>query len=302
MFVLRTAREVAAEAKGVDVTSITPEFELGPIRNQVVAELASRVASALVEQQVIDEPSDAAARMPLEDAIEGQELAAVAEAMTNAAVRVLISSRLDVPYDELETGLSFALDLGADSLTRVDLVLLLEETLEVSVPDDSMFLVQSVGDAELFAVLFDRTREEVVIALGEPARDLTFDTPLVAFGEEASSVALEAAARALGPGFTLPDCPCHTLKDVVRLAFLAEKLRRSLARAAGVEPRDLLTSTVPEQDLGIDAATTRSLIAELTASMDLGAASIEDGHSKSFGETLRTIAELSAEIVGGAPR
>lgn len=302
MFVLRTAREVAAEAKGVDVTSITPESDLGPVVEQVVGRLASRVASALVQQQVIDDPTEATARMPSAEDLESRDVATVAEAVTHAAVRILISSRLDVPYDEIEAVLSFALDLGADSLTRVDLVLLLEETLEVSVPDDSMFLVQSVGDAELFAVLFDRTREEVVIALGEPARDLTFDTPLVAFGEEASSVALKAAARALGPDLTLPDCPCHTLKDVVRLAFLSEKLRRSMAAAASIEPREILTSTVPERDLGLDAATTRNLITALTASMDLGAAPIDDGHGKPFGEILRTLAELSAEMVGGTPR
>lgn len=298
MFVLRTAREVAAARLGQPAGLVTPETKLGPEAPATLAQLYARAVDELVKEQVIGHASEAASCEPGAAQLAGDDVAAVADAVTRAAVRLIVGSRLDVPATELAPELNFALDLGADSLTRVDLVLLLEEALAVSVPDDSMFLVQTVGDAELFSVLFDRTREGVVIALGEPARDLTFDTPLARYGEAAPGVAIDAAARALGEGVALPDCDCQTLKDAVRLAFLAAKIRQALARATGAEPAGITGETVPERDLGLDAARTREILGELAASMDLGAGAVEGGHARPLVDTLRALVEATAE----APR
>ena len=302
MFVMHTAREVAAALVGEAVDTITPSTDLGDRAPEALERLAASVADTLVREQVLDGRAEAMRVMPKAVDLPSTEVASVAEVTTRAAVRLLISTRLDVPYEELRPELHFALDLGADSLTRVDLVLLLEETLDVSVPDDSMFLVQSVGDAELFATLFDRTREEVVLSLGEAARDLTFDTPLSRFGDSAARVALDAATKASSLGFSLPDCPCHTLKDAVRLAFLTEKLRIAVATAAGVDPGEVTAESVPERDFGLDSASTRSLIHELTSAMDLGLNPVGDGHSRPLIETVKALAELSADETGGTPR
>ena len=302
MFVLRTARDIAAARLGKPASLILPETSLGGDAPAVLAQLFARATGEMVREQVIGHSGEAAECEPRVEQLAGDDVASVSDAVTRAAVRLIVSSRLDVPTAELEPGLNFAIDLGADSLTRVDLVLLLEEALEVSVPDDSMFLVQTVGDAELFAVLFDRTREGVVMALGEAARDLTFDTPLARYGEAAPRVALDAAARALVPEIALPDCGCQTLKDAVRLAFLAEKLRRALALAAGVEPGSISGAAVPERDLGLDEARTRAVLAELAASMDLGAARVEGGHARPLIDTVRALAQATADSAGGAPR
>jgi len=139
------------------------------------------------------------------------DVATVAALATRAAVRLLLGYRLDVPAEELGSDLHLTYDLGADSLTRVDLVLLLEEALEVSVPDDSMSLVQSIGDAELFSVLFDRTREEIILTLGEAASELALDTPLEQFGDHDGRVAVAAAARAVGSELPSSKCCFSTL-------------------------------------------------------------------------------------------
>jgi acyl carrier protein len=295
VFVLRTAREVAAARLGQPAGLVTPETKLGPEAPAALARLYAVAADEMVKEQVIGHSSEAACCEPRAEQLAGDDVASVADAVTRAAVRLIVGSRLDVAASELEPGLNFALDLGADSLTRVDLVLLLEEALSVSVPDDSMFLVQTVGDAELFAVLFDRTREGVVIALGEQARDLTFDTPLHRYGEAAPRLALDAASRTLGEGIKLPDCTCQTLKDAVRLAFLAAKIRQALAKATGAEPAGITDETVPERDLGLDAARTRAILAELASSMDLGVGAVEGGHARPLIDTLRLLVQATSE-------
>lgn len=300
MFVLHTAREVVAETIGRGVAEVLPTTALeSATAAEALATLFARVAEAFADDQVIDSIDDAGAVAPSIEGLEGLAVADLAAAVTCAAVRLIISTRLDVVPEELQGELNFALDLGADSLTRVDLVLLLEEALEVSVPDDSMFLVQTVGDAELFAVLFDRTREELVIALGEGAQDLAFDTPLSHHGDGTLALARAAAADAVGGALTLPECDCSTLKEAVRLAFLAAKLRRILALAAEVELDRVTDQTIPVRDLGLDASRTRQLLDQLTRSMELGPAPTVAWHDQPFIETVRALAEIP---VDGAPR
>jgi acyl carrier protein len=201
----------------------------------------------------------------------------------------MIASRLDVPVAGLTAELSFAVDLGADSLTRVDLVLLLEETLEVSVPDDSMFLVQSVGDAERYAVLFDRAREELVAELGEGARASSFDAPLADFGSDAEAAARRAAGRATFGGIELPAVSCRTLKDAVRLAFLAERLRAAFATAAGLAA-DAVPAGARPADLGLAAGEAARVVASVAAAMDLGALSVAHADGLTVADLVRALA------------
>ncbi len=298
MFVLRECRQIAAAEIGSSITEVTPSTELGESAGFVLAKLFEAAVGLLIREQIIDGVAESADATPSLNELKARDVASVAERVTCAAVQLMIANRLDVPVGDLSSNLNFALDLGADSLTRVDLVLLLEETLEVSVPDDSMFLLQTVGDAELFAVLFDRTREEVVLSLGEGARDLTFDTPLSNFGTEASVIALDAASCAVGRDVVLPDCPCQTLKDAVRLSFLAEKLCLAFAVAAGVEPSLVVGDTVPVRDLGLTSEQMGALVDDLTTSMDLSSTPIQSLHELSLTELVRTVAFLTGDDGG----
>lgn len=64
------------------------------------------------------------------------------EALRNAAVEVL-----SVQPDQVTDTASFADDLDADSLDLVELVMSLEDSLDVSIPEDDLADVTTVGDA-----------------------------------------------------------------------------------------------------------------------------------------------------------
>jgi acyl carrier protein len=64
------------------------------------------------------------------------------EALTTAAVEVL-----SVPADQVTEAASFADDLDADSLDLVELVMKLEDSLDITIDEDDLADVRTVGDA-----------------------------------------------------------------------------------------------------------------------------------------------------------
>lgn len=64
-----------------------------------------------------------------------------------ARVTNLIVEQLGVSKEEAVAGASFIDDLGADSLDIVELVMTLEETFDIEIPDDDAEKMQTIGDA-----------------------------------------------------------------------------------------------------------------------------------------------------------
>ncbi len=73
-----------------------------------------------------------------------------------ARVTDLIVEQLGVSKEEAVLSASFIDDLGADSLDIVELVMTLEETFDIEIPDDDAEKMQTIGDA----VGYLRTRVE----------------------------------------------------------------------------------------------------------------------------------------------
>jgi acyl carrier protein len=59
----------------------------------------------------------------------------------------LIVEQLGVSKEEANLQASFIDDLGADSLDIVELVMTLEETFDIEIPDDDAEKMQTIGDA-----------------------------------------------------------------------------------------------------------------------------------------------------------
>ena len=62
-------------------------------------------------------------------------------------VKEVIVDQLNVEEDDVTEEATFVDDLGADSLDIVELVMALEETFGVSIPDEDAEGIKSVGDA-----------------------------------------------------------------------------------------------------------------------------------------------------------
>jgi acyl carrier protein len=62
-------------------------------------------------------------------------------------VRKIIVEQLEVSLDRVKPEASFADDLKADSLAVVELVLALEETFKLEIPDEDTEKIKTVGDA-----------------------------------------------------------------------------------------------------------------------------------------------------------
>ena len=62
-------------------------------------------------------------------------------------VREIVCQQLDVEPEEVKTETSFIDDLGADSLTVVELVLALEEEFEIDSPDEDTEKLRTFKDA-----------------------------------------------------------------------------------------------------------------------------------------------------------
>jgi acyl carrier protein len=59
----------------------------------------------------------------------------------------LIVEQLGVSRDEVVNTASFVDDLGADSLDIVELVMSMEESFDIEIPDDDAEKMQTIGDA-----------------------------------------------------------------------------------------------------------------------------------------------------------
>jgi acyl carrier protein len=64
-----------------------------------------------------------------------------------ARVTDLIVEQLGVSKEEAVLNASFVDDLGADSLDIVELVMTLEETFDIEIPDDDAEKMQTISDA-----------------------------------------------------------------------------------------------------------------------------------------------------------
>lgn len=62
-------------------------------------------------------------------------------------IREAVVSVLNIDGDKVIETATFADDLGADSLDTVELVMALEESFDVAVPDDKIETIKTVGDA-----------------------------------------------------------------------------------------------------------------------------------------------------------
>jgi len=68
-------------------------------------------------------------------------------ATTEDRVAEIIVEQLGVTRDEVVPEASFIDDLGADSLDIVELVMAMEETFDIEIPDDDAEKIQTIGDA-----------------------------------------------------------------------------------------------------------------------------------------------------------
>ena len=66
----------------------------------------------------------------------------------------LIIEQLGISKEEVVPEASFIDDLGADSLDIVELVMAMEETFDIEIPDDDAEKIQTIGDA--FSYLRER--------------------------------------------------------------------------------------------------------------------------------------------------
>ena len=64
-----------------------------------------------------------------------------------AKVKEVIVDQLSVDEDDVTSEASFFDDLGADSLDIVELVMALEDSFGVSIPDEEAESIKTVGDA-----------------------------------------------------------------------------------------------------------------------------------------------------------
>ena len=61
-------------------------------------------------------------------------------------IKDIIVEQLDVEYDAVTMEASITDDLGADSLDVVDLVMSIEESFDVEIPDEEVENIKTVGD------------------------------------------------------------------------------------------------------------------------------------------------------------
>jgi acyl carrier protein len=67
-----------------------------------------------------------------------------------AKVREHLSSELEVPLDRIDDSTRFREDLDADSLDLYELVMELEDTYGISVPEEEAATIETVGEAVEF--------------------------------------------------------------------------------------------------------------------------------------------------------
>ena len=65
-------------------------------------------------------------------------------------VRTLLAEQLEIDESEIQLDSSFVEDLGADSLDVVEMLMILEEEFEITVPDEDAEKFQTVKDVVEF--------------------------------------------------------------------------------------------------------------------------------------------------------
>ena len=69
---------------------------------------------------------------------------------TMAKVKEVIVDQLNVDEADVTESATFIDDLGADSLDLVELVMALEEDFDISIPDEEVESIRTVGDERSF--------------------------------------------------------------------------------------------------------------------------------------------------------
>ena len=64
-----------------------------------------------------------------------------------AKVFEIIAEQMQVPKEQITLETHFINDLGADSLDVVEMVMEMEETFDITIPDEDSDKIQKVGDA-----------------------------------------------------------------------------------------------------------------------------------------------------------
>jgi acyl carrier protein len=59
----------------------------------------------------------------------------------------IVAEKLDKPKDEIGEDKSFQIDLGADSLDLVELIMDMEDAFDISIPEEEAQKIQTIGDA-----------------------------------------------------------------------------------------------------------------------------------------------------------
>ena len=59
----------------------------------------------------------------------------------------IVAEKLDKPKDEIGEDKSFQVDLGADSLDLVELIMDMEDEFDMSIPEEEAQKIQTIGDA-----------------------------------------------------------------------------------------------------------------------------------------------------------
>ncbi len=67
-----------------------------------------------------------------------------------AKVQAIVAEQLEVDINDVKPDANFTNDLGADSLDTVELVMALEESFEIEIPDEAAEGIATVQDAVNF--------------------------------------------------------------------------------------------------------------------------------------------------------
>lgn len=70
--------------------------------------------------------------------------------MTEKKVKDILAKQLSVSVEKINADTNIATDLGADSLDLVEILMSLEEEFSVSIPDEAIPNIKTVGDLVAF--------------------------------------------------------------------------------------------------------------------------------------------------------
>jgi acyl carrier protein len=70
----------------------------------------------------------------------------MAENLEEKVMKIIVE-QLEVPADKVTMSASFSDDLKADSIDRLEMVVVLEEAFKIEIPDEEAEKIKTVGDA-----------------------------------------------------------------------------------------------------------------------------------------------------------